>query len=213
MDFFQLLLILHISGGTISLLLGLVIMLSKKGGKVHQKIGRIYFYAMLTAALVALPMSCIHPNYFLFIIGVFTAFMLVSGKRYLHKKTTSDVTPIDWLLTGIMLLFGLAFMGFGIYNLMHQAFFGIVFIAFGMISMLFINQDYKNFTGKSTIKNYGLTTHLQRMSGSYIASVTAFIVVNNTILPGVLAWLLPTAILVPFIIKWTRKYKVTASMK
>jgi type IV secretory pathway component VirB8 len=46
------------------------------------------------------------------------------------------------------------------------------------------------------------------MIGAYIASITAFLVVNNTILPGVVAWLLPTAVLVPVLIKWSRKYAV-----
>lgn len=201
MNLFQILLVLHILGGSISLLLGLFIMITKKGNRIHKTVGKIYFYSMLTAAIVALPMSYLHPNYFLFIIGVFTAFMLLSGKRYLLKKKPSDVTSTDWLLTIIMLIFGLGFLGFGVLNLIKNEFFGIVFIAFGSISLLFVGQDYKNFMGKSSIKNYWLTTHIQRMTGSYIASVTAFIVVNNTILPDVLAWLLPTLTMVPLIIK------------
>jgi len=55
-----------------------------------------------------------------------------------------------------------------------------------------------------------LVTHLQRMIGAYIASLTAFLVVNNTILPGVIAWLLPSVLLVPFIMAWSKKYKTTA---
>jgi uncharacterized membrane protein len=213
MTVFQILLVLHVLGGSLSLLLGLYIMITKKGDKTHKIVGKIYFYSMLTAAIVALPMSYLHPNYFLFIISVFTAFMLLSGKRYLLKKKPSDVTPSDWFLTIIMLIFGLAFLGFGVLNLIKNEFFGIVFIAFGFISLLFVVQDYKNFKGKSSIKNYWLTTHIQRMTGSYIASVTAFIVVNNTILPDVLAWLLPTVTMVPLIIKWSRKYKVETTKK
>lgn len=208
MNLFQILLVVHIAGGSISLLIGFYVMVTKKGDKQHKLMGSIYFYAMLIAALVALPMSYIHPNYFLFIISVFTAFMLLSGKRYLYKKKITDVSKLDWSLTFTMLFFGLAFIGFGVFNLLKNEFFGIVFIVFGLISMLFIKQDYENFTGKSTVKNFWLTTHIQRMVGSYIASVTAFIVVNNTLLPSVVAWLLPTIAMVPLIIKWTRKYKV-----
>lgn len=159
MTVFQILLVLHVLGGSLSLLLGLYIMITKKGDKTHKIVGKIYFYSMLTAAIVALPMSYLHPNYFLFIISVFTAFMLLSGKRYLLKKKPSDVTPSDWFLTIIMLIFGLAFLGFGVLNLIKNEFFGIVFIAFGFISLLFVVQDYKNFKGKSSIKNYWLTTH------------------------------------------------------
>jgi hypothetical protein len=48
------------------------------------------------------------------------------------------------------------------------------------------------------------------MLGSYIASVTAFLVVNNTILPPMIAWLLPTAAVTPLIVTWSRKHKKVA---
>lgn len=208
MDIFKILLITHIACGGASLILGLIQLIIKKGDKRHKLIGNIYFFVMLTAALVALPMSYLHPNYFLFIIGVFTSYMLLTGKRYLKKKTNSEIRFIDWALTFLMLFFGIAFFGFGVYNIVEANYFGIVLLVFGSISILFVIQDFKNFKGKSKIKNYGLTTHLQRMIGSYIASATAFLVVNNKILPDVFVWLLPTILIVPLIIKWTRKYKV-----
>lgn len=208
MEIFKILLFLHIAGGFTSLLLGLYILFSKKGDKKHKRIGSIYFYAMLTSAMVALPMSYLHPNYFLFIIGVFTSYMLLTGKLYLQKKKNDTIKITDWILTITMFLFGSGFIGFGIYNLINNNSFGTVFIVFGAVSMLFVYQDYTNFTGKSKIKNFWLTTHIQRMVGSYIASVTAFIVVNNTFLNSILAWLLPTFILVPLIVKWTNKYKI-----
>ena len=211
MDIFKTLLLIHIGTGGLSLLLGAFILLLRKGGKKHRLLGNIYFFSMLTASLVALPMSYLHPNYFLFIIGVFTSYMHISGKRYQAKKTLQDVTAVDWLLTIIMLLFGLLFIAFGAFNIYKGNYFGIVFLVFGSIGLLFVYQDKTNFTGKSIIKNFGLVTHLQRMIGSYIASATAFIVVNNKLLPGIVAWLLPTVVMVPLIVRWTRKYKVTTN--
>ncbi len=207
MDFFNLLLIIHIVCGGTSLILGSIILCIKKGGKPHKFIGNIYFSTMLIASLVALPMSYLHTNYFLFIVGVFTAFMLLTGRRYLKLKHTDHVKLQDWILSIVMLFFGFAFLILGTYNLIIEEDFGIVLIVFGSISLLFVYQDYKNFKGKSGIKNYWLTTHLQRMIGSYIASVTAFLVVNITMSPGFVLWLLPTVVIVPLIVKWTRKYK------
>lgn len=208
MSFFNFLLIVHIAGGSLSLLLGSYILLTKKGGKTHRLLGNIYFISMLTAAVVAFPMSYLHPNYFLFIVAVFTAYMLLTGKRYLKKTKLTPVSFVDWLLTGCMLAAAILFIIFGTLLLVQHKSFGIVFIVFGAIGLLYVAQDYKNFKGKSKIINFGLTTHLQRMIGSYIASATAFLVVNNTILPSILAWLLPTLILVPLILKWSRKYRV-----
>lgn len=208
MTFFDILLYAHIAGGGISLLLGFLILCLKKGDNRHRILGKFYFYSLLSASTVALPMSCLHPNYFLFIVSVFTLYMLLTGKRYLQKRLPNNVTYIDWLITSLMAIFGTAFIGFGCYHLLTSNLFGIVFIVFGAISYLFVYQDTINFIGKSTIKNYFLTTHLQRFIGSYIASTTAFLVVNNSLLPGVVAWLLPTVITVPLIIKWSRKHAV-----
>ena len=208
MDTFKILLIIHIACGGISLILGLYIMLAAKGNTIHKKVGNLYHYAMLISAVVALPMSYLHSNFFLFIVGVFTSYMLLTGKRYLNIKTIADVKTIDWFWIIVMLLFALAFLGCGVYLLINHNNIGIVLIVFGFISLNFVKQDYNNFTSQSTIKNFYLTTHIQRMVGSYIATVTAFVVVNNSILPGVIAWLLPTVCLVPFTVKWTKKYKI-----
>jgi len=206
MEIFKILLAIHIVGGSISLLLGLYILLTKKGNKIHKKVGKIYFISMLTASIIAMPMSYLHPHYFLFIISIFTSYMLLTGTRYLAKKSIEDINKIDWSITASMLIFSLAFIIFGINLLIKSNTFGVVFLVFGSISMLFVRQDWINYTGKSKMKNYFLTTHIQRMMGSYIASCTAFLVVNNTILPSVIAWLLPTIILSPLISFWTKKY-------
>ncbi len=208
MTLFDILLTAHITGGGISLVLGAFVLLAKKGDNRHQVIGIIYFYAMLLAAVTAIALTFLRTNYFLFIVGVFTVYMLVSGKRYLGKKKTADVNTVDWLLTFTMFLFGIAFIGYGLYILSEADNFGIVLLVFGSIGLLFVKRDYHNFRSKLNVKHVGLVSHIQRMVGSYIASATAFLVVNNTILPPILVWLLPTFLLVPFIIKWSRKYTV-----
>lgn len=208
MEIFKIFLVIHIIGGSLSLLLGTFILLTKKGNVIHKKIGKVYFYSMLINSIFAIPMSLMHTNYFLFLISIFTIYMLFTGVRYLNKKKVANVQITDWILTIVMFLFAIAFIGFGIFNIIKGNYFGSVFIVFGSIGLLFSYQDNLNFKGKSTIKNYFLTTHIQRMAGSYIASTTAFLVVNNTFLPSILAWLLPTILMVPFIVTWTRKYKV-----
>ena len=208
MNLFTLLLIFHIAAGGISLLTGSIVMLLKKGDKAHRTIGKIYFYSLLLASIVSFPMAYLHPNWFLFIIGVFTSYMLLTGNRYIQRKNIEQVSIYDWILAITMLIFGLGFVTTGISQIYHGTYFGIVLLVFGLISIAFVAQDWQNFKGNSAIKNFGLTTHLQRMIGSYIASATAFLVVNNTILPGVIAWLLPTVILTPLIFWWTKRYMI-----
>jgi len=208
MTLFNLVLAMHIICGGTSLLLGAYILTAKKGDKWHKKAGNLYFYGMLGTALFAMLMSYLHPNNFLFTTAVFTLYMIVTGTRYLKKRKMSDVTFVDWLITFLMLIFGVVFILSGLNGLVNNDSFGIVLIVFGSISILFVIQDYRNFKGLSSIKNFWLITHLQRMVGSYIAAVTAFVVVNNTIVPEIVAWLLPTVLLVPLITIWRRKFQV-----
>lgn len=210
MNLFNTLLVFHIAGGSIGLLTGSIVMMLKKGDKNHVRLGNIYFYSLLLSAIVSFPMSYLHSNWFLLIVGVFTSYMLLTGKSYLDKRTSAEVKVTDWILAGTMLIFGLGFLGIGLLNVFKGVYFGIVLIVFGAISLSFVLQDWANFTGRARVKNFWLTTHLQRMIGSYIASATAFIVVNNHVIPGVIAWLLPTIVLTPLIGIWTKKYMVKA---
>jgi uncharacterized membrane protein len=211
---FKTFLVLHIVTGTLGLISGTINIIGKKGGKIHQIVGQIFLYSMLAVSISAFVLSIIHPNYFLFIVGVFTLYLVSSGTRYLHlKQLYKGQKPkfIDWFLTYFMLVFGILFIAFGVYHIFHRQIFGIVFITFGGIGLKMVMADFKNYKGKSVIVNVWMTAHIQRMIGAYIAALTAFLVVNNQILPGYIAWLLPTLILFPVIVKHTKKYKVIRS--
>ncbi|HWW43289.1 hypothetical protein [Pedobacter sp.] len=208
---FKVFLILHIVAGTIGLISGTINIIGKKGGKIHRIAGRFFLYGMLTVSLSAFVLSVLHPNYFLFIVGVFTLYMVSSGTRYLHlKKMSKGQKPgkIDWLLTYFMLTFGVLFLLFGIYHLIHKNSFGAVFIVFGLIGFRMVRSDFRNFRGEGDVLNTWLVAHIQRMIGAYVAALTAFLVVNNTLLPAYVAWLLPTVVMFPLILRWVKRYKV-----
>jgi uncharacterized membrane protein len=204
---------MHIICGGLSLLSGSLILMLPKGNTFHKKAGKLFFLGMLVNALVAIPMTYLQPNLFLFLIAIFTLYMLITGKFYLRKKNIDDVNYFDWLLTLVIALFGIGFISFGIVTIGNQNLFGIVYVVFGSVGFLFSYQDYVNYTGKSPFKNYFLTTHIQRMVGSFIATLTAFLVVNNSIFPGFIAWLLPTVMLTPLLLFWTRKHRVLKDQK
>lgn len=125
--------------------------------------------------------------------------------------------PIDWILTIGMLLAGIGMLVFGVLQAIAGNLFCILFFAFGLGSLRIVRGDFKNYRGQTDIQNLWLVTHLQRMTGAYIASVTAFLVVNANFIAPFLAhspyfffvpWLLPTALLTPLITKWSKKYMV-----
>jgi uncharacterized membrane protein len=213
--FFKIFLVLHILGGSMGLITGTTNVIRKKGDKKHKLTGKIFSYGMFTAGFSSLILSILHPNYFLFIVGVFTIYLVGTGNRYLHlKMLASEQKPaiVDWALTIGMLLSGIIFIVLGILSLIKGNNFGIVFIVFGFLGLRFVKADFNNYKGKVKEKNYWLLVHLQRMTGGYIAATTAFLVVNfqyiPIAIPSAVVWLLPTIIFTPLITMWTRKYMV-----
>lgn len=209
---FKIFLMLHIAGGATGLTTGTLNIVRKKGGVPHKRVGKIFVYSMLLAGCSALVLSVLHEIYFLFIVGIFTIYMTATGQRYLQfKQAAAKPGPVDWLLSGGMMFTGLVFITLGIMRLVHANNFGIVFIVFGAVGIRFSIADIGNYNGKSKVKNFWLIGHLQRMTGSYIAAITAFLVVNGKYfpasVPSFVIWLLPTVVLVPLIAKWTAKYR------
>lgn len=207
------LLIVHVTGGMIGLLIGSLVMYLKKGDKRHRLLGKIFAITMLSAATSALILAYLNPNYFLFIIGVWTIYMILTGYRALSfkKEQKANYRWFDFLISGGMFCMALIFLTLGVLNLLRGNLFGVVFVVFSSLALLMVYQDRMFYRGKSKFKNNGLIIHLQRMIGTYIASATAFLVVNNTFLPAVMAWLLPTVVLVPLIMKWSKKYGIALS--
>lgn len=209
---FNLFLILHIASGALGLIAGTITIARKKGDRNHKLTGKLFAYGMLTAGASALVLSSMHLNYFLFTVGVFTIYLIGTGNRYIHlKMLDKNQKPVwvDWALTAGMMVAVLLFIALGTKNLINKNSFGVVYIVFGALGSRFVKTDIDNYKGGCSTKNYWLLTHLQRMTGGYIAALTAFLVVNGKYLPlpPVLLWLLPTIIFTPLIVRWSRKYK------
>lgn len=107
-----------------------------------------------------------------------------------------------------MILFALAFFVQGARSLSQGNFFGVVMLVFGAIGTLMVYGDIKFYQGIIKSRTFWLRGHIARMCGAYIASLTAFLVVNIYFLPPLVIWLLPTVIITPLIVKWSRKYKM-----
>lgn len=191
---FKIILILHIISGSIGLLLGTLILIRRKGDQLHRNTGRIFTVAMVSTGLCALYLSAVHPNLFLFIVGVFTIYLSISGYRMVQLKKVHEgqkPQPFDTILTFAMVICSLIFFYIAYKYLVSKEVFGLVFALFGLVSLRLCYTEYKVYAGKVTDKKYWLKNHIGRMTGAYIAAFTAFLVVNNTFIPPVLAWSLP----------------------
>lgn len=211
---FKIILVIHVIAGSIGLFTGTINIIRKKGDKPHRLIGQFFVYGMLINAVAGFIMSILHENLFLLIIAVFSFYMTATGQRILFlKRLDKWQSPklIDWILTFTMMFFGTLFIVYGVYLKIVDVNLGTVLIVLGTISILMTRKDIMLYKGFTTVKNYWLLIHIQRMIGAYIASLTAFLVVNNTYLPPMLAWLLPTIILVPLIFYWSKTKAIPKS--
>src|SRR5688572_8723980 len=158
-DLFNTLLLIHIVGGSVGLLTGSFNLFRKKGDKKHRTIGKIFVCSMLMAGISSLILAVWHPNYFLFIVGIFTLYMIATGNRYIYLKLlgkNQKPTAGDWAITLLMLLCGVLFIVLGINLIFRPDMFGIVLIVFGGLGLLFVKIDFDNYKGRSKIKNYWL---------------------------------------------------------
>ncbi|MCC6187249.1 MAG: hypothetical protein IT256_08875 [Chitinophagaceae bacterium] len=213
---FKTLLAIHVLGGSVGLLVGSIVLGRAKGNKQHKLLGKVFAYAMLLSSAVAMVMAVWRSNYLLLVIGVFTIYLVLSGLRYLRVKNINPTQAVPWqdkLLFGTMGVFALAFIGIGARLLIMGKGFGYVMLVFGLISVGLLRQDLLYYKGKAQYKNQWLVMHLTRMIAAYIAAFTAFMVVNNRYLPQLVAWLLPTVLLTPLIIFWSRQYGIRINKK
>jgi uncharacterized membrane protein len=200
---------IHILAGSLTLISGLVAMISKKGQDSHRLSGKIFFWSMAITTLLGLIAGIFKPELHIFIpIAIISFYQAASGYRILFIKTLNKGQKpqiIDWVLTIGMLLTSFVFIILGILNLSTDIFFSIVLFAFSTIGVYCCGVDLYHYIKKPTNKFYWLFIHIFRMSHGFIAALTAFLVNNSKLfpfLPQVLLLIIPIAVGQP-IISWT----------
>jgi uncharacterized membrane protein len=208
--------IIHAIAGTVALLAGPVAMLTKKGGPLHQRAGRYYFYSMVGVFITAVVVAYLKSLTFLFMVAFFSFYLVLSGYRALRwKKLAVDgiVATVDWIIQLAAGLTAAVLLAWGAYQVIHGSMFGSVAIVFGAIALLRVWQTTRSFRTPPDDKLYWLYAHIIGMSGGYIATLTAFLVVNVHFMPSVIVWLVPTLIGVPLIISVLRRIRAKHQKK
>ncbi|MCW5923655.1 MAG: DUF2306 domain-containing protein [Saprospiraceae bacterium] len=193
----------HIFFGFLALLAGLIALGSAKGGKTHRRAGTVFFNSMLAVAFSALALASISHNWYLFYIAVFALYQNYSGYRAVRDKSLRP-SPLDWLVWVVAVVVAVLML-----LTKH-----LVLLVFGGIMALLTARDLMLFSavlrGKALPKQQWLIRHIGMMVGAYIATVTAFVVVNlQTFNPMWLPWLAPTALGLPFMAYWMRRTRQT----
>jgi uncharacterized membrane protein len=210
-QFFTIFIAIHAVSGMIALVAGTISVIAKKGGKVHKKSGKVFFYGMMLAGGSGIVASVLpgHYNPFLFVVGLFSIYLVLSGYRALNftkVRTTAQLRP-DIILAWTMIVVAVLMVLFGSYVLIKIDSIGIVLLVFGVIAFLNGYNDLKAFKDLKTLRKKAIRLHIGKISGGYIAAFTAFLV-TNAILPSLLSWLLPTVFGIVFITYWLRKTRI-----
>ncbi|MDO6472883.1 hypothetical protein [Maribacter sp. 1_MG-2023] len=207
---------IHAFFGGVGLLTGIASIVVKKGRLNHKRLGKWFSWSMIISSAISLVIARMpnHINTFLFLIGIFTIYMVLAGNRALTFKSVikTKANLTDKLVSGIMALSALLMIGFGVTGLLNGYSHSILFLFFGIIGLFLPYGDYKLF--KTTLENrkLWLINHLSRMLGALIASVTAFIVAGMH-QDTLWAWITPSVLGTVYIIYWIKKTKGKKKLK
>lgn len=201
----QTILFLHILAGVAALAAAVIAVGSAKGGRLHRRSGNIYTLAMAFVGISALVLAVVHPNPFLFAVGVFSLYLVFTGWR---AAMVCDGRPrgLDHAGGAVMALAGLGMLGWGAQGLlMGGGAQPVILLAFGSIGLTMSLSDWRDWARGPVAGKTRIARHLGRMLGGTIATITAAGVVNLGFLPDLVVWLGPTALITPFIFWWTAR--------
>ncbi len=174
---------IHIISGIISLLTGAFAALKRKGSDGHSKFGRVFSVSLIISALSGLILSIIISSAFLLVVALFTIYLVCSGWTFARRMKLKQKKKWIRILSIYGIISGIAMVTTG---LLAQRNALIILLAFSILIFSFSIRDLVKFP-KNLIRAHG-----GRMGGAYIASATAFLVVNtHGYIPPLVAWLGP----------------------
>lgn len=204
---FHTFLYLHIISGFLALITGAIALIARKGRRIHVISGKSYSLLMLVVAVSALVLSLLKPNTYLLLIALFAIYQTITGYRAVTNKSQRPAW-FDWL---IMLL--------GVFTGTYMILtWNLVLIVFGAIAVFLAILDLRTYlfvlSGRPLPKLVWLRRHIGFMVGAYIATFTAFVVVNIRYEPiPWLPWLAPTIVGIPLMQYWTWKFTKSVGKK
>ncbi len=119
-----------------------------------------------------------------------------------YKEKVFQLT-VDKIIAYLIFLTGVSMI---LYPIILYGTPNIILAVLGAVGIVFGLRDLKLFRDIQRLRNNWLKLHLGKMTGGYIASVSAFFVVNQ-ILPGIWNWFVPGIIGSGFITWWMIKLK------
>ena len=120
----------------------------------------------------------------------------------------TDPTRSDYALHGGMLAVGGGMVAGGVYGTVAGVTaLGEVLVVFGLNGSVLAARELRQFRVQPAARTPWFRRHISFMGGGYIATVTAAVTVNLTMLPEPVRWLGPTVVGFPLITYAVLKYR------
>lgn len=204
------LLSLHVLAGVVALIAGFGAIATRKGGRTHRRAGKLYVVGMAIVVTTAVPLAIRIESWFLLAIAVFSGYLVFGGYWVILRRRTGidGAGMVDWVGHGSMLAVGLGMILAGGWGSATGAIdLGPVLVVFGVVGGSFAVQSLREVRSPAADSTPWFETHVAYMGGAYIATVTATVTVNLTMLPPVLRWLGPTVVGAPLIAVAVRRFR------
>lgn len=185
------------------MVVGFLVVFFRKGNHQHKLLGNMFYFSMLYASVSSLIIAILpgHKSPFLFSIGVFTCYLLVGGQRSLKYRSEGVNLTTDYIVSALMMVAGLGMvlLPYVIYGRIN-----LVLLVFGTLGCFLSYRDFYLFQRREKLQTQWLQLHIIKIMGSFIASVSAFMVVNQS-LPGIWNWFSAGLVGGFYIMYWLKK--------
>ncbi|PSP79172.1 hypothetical protein BRC81_06825 [Halobacteriales archaeon QS_1_68_20] len=199
---------LHVLAGVVALLAGIVALVTEKGGSRHVRSGRAYAVAMGVVVVTAVPLAVVGGSWFLFALAVFSGYLVFAGYRALATKRPDGGAAVDLAGHGTMIVAGAGMIAWGGQMTFADSFaLAPVLVVFGAIGAGLAVLELRRLRSPPEDPMVWFYRHVVLMGGGFIATVTAAVTVNLTMVPPLARWLGPTAVGVPLLLLTVRRYE------
>jgi uncharacterized membrane protein len=202
--------VLHVFFGTVALVVAPAAVFARKGGRWHQRCGFAFMLAMAIVLFSAGFLWQAKGHLFLVPLGAVSGYLVFNGYRNIarHRRRVPDPFEdrVDLLAAGIAVTAGLAVIYLAA-TAATELMFSIrpALVGIAAIAVCFAMNDVLGFTAPR-MKTGWLVGHFAGMIASYIAAVTAFVVINAHDVPMILRWLVPSLAGGSVIVTYTLRY-------
>ena len=212
-----LILILHISGGSIGILSGSVALLARKGSTLHRRAGNIFFVAMLIMSGIGACVAPFLPDRGSALMGAFTFYLTASAWMTIKRKPSSVGTLEKLALcvvvgcVAIAIVFGMQALNSPNGELDGNS--PALFFVFGSIMALAAALDLRMIAHGGIAGTSRIARHVWRMCFALFIATGSFFLGQQKVMP---AFIQGSPLLIalgiaplPFMIFWLFRVKLS----